>query len=604
MGTCGVFLETLLRGHLEAHVTADLAQKVRCARDMLALAGDGSAAAQMAIGWRLAESLEARLTLLSDTGELIWDSNLEDDKQERHANHRGRREVDAALAGAPGTARRTSSTLAVPMLYSALPFQGPRASGIVRVAISLAEVDSAIGRMRWLIACAGLFGLALAICAGGLASLFARRALGRLAAHTRAVFHDGQRQRLPLASLCPTPAGPPPPAVAGRRPSWEHTLTDELQRVVSILGRERDQFRAILSSMQEAVLAVGGDGALTLINAQARAWLDLPAPRLGAPIDAQLASQALCALLLRARSQPGVREELSIKDRQLVACTQPLPEHGGGSGRNTAAGTVVVMHDITGLRHLEATRRDFVANVSHELRTPVTIMRANAETLLSGALHDPRAAHAFAAGLLRGAVRLGEIIDDLLAISRAEAGQLELSPGRLAWRKVVMVAKERVAQSAAARGVTVNIQGGERLWLHVDGRAVSQVLVNLLDNAIKHGRRGGQVVVGAHVQEQAITTWVADDGPGIPAVHQDRIFERFYRVAPPSPGDGEPVEARVSTGLGLSIVKHFCEAMGGEAGIEVGRPRGALVWCRLPRARGAKVVALTSAQHRPLSASG
>jgi two-component system phosphate regulon sensor histidine kinase PhoR len=237
----------------------------------------------------------------------------------------------------------------------------------------------------------------------------------------------------------------------------------------------------------------------------------------------------------------------------------------------------VVMHDITDLRHLETVRRDFVANVSHELRTPISVIRANAETLLDGALGDPTAARPFVEALLRNAERLGRIIADLLDISRVEAGQLRLRCLPVPLAAAARRAADAMLPAVARKGLEVRVDIAEEIIALGDLQALDQVLLNLLDNAIKYTPEGGHVVVRAHADTEQVRVDVSDDGPGLEAHQRKRVFERFYRVDPGRSRD------MGGTGLGLSIVKHLCETMGGRVGVDPGQPRGSIFWFVLPR---------------------
>ena len=209
---------------------------------------------------------------------------------------------------------------------------------------------------------------------------------------------------------------------------------------------------------------------------------------------------------------------------------------------------LLLLRDVTDAKRAEAIRRDFVANASHELRTPVAAIRGAAETLLAGALADPEGARHFVGMIARQAERLSQLTQDLLDLSRIESGQWTISLAR------------DVADGLAARA---------------DARALEQVLVNLVDNAVKYTPAGGRVIVGGARAEQGVVVTVADTGPGIDRHHLARVFERFYRADPGRSRD------QGGTGLGLAIVKHLVQAQGGEVGVESGAS-GSRFWVRLP----------------------
>jgi two-component system phosphate regulon sensor histidine kinase PhoR len=239
-------------------------------------------------------------------------------------------------------------------------------------------------------------------------------------------------------------------------------------------------------------------------------------------------------------------------------------------------GVVVVMHDVTELRRLETVRRDFVANVSHELRTPVSVIRANAETLLDGGLEDAGRARGFVESLLRHAERLSGLVSDLLDIARIEAGRVNLDPKPLQLADVILRAAQTVEPNAQRKSIAVRSEVLPDLTIVADVRALEHVVLNLLDNAVKYTPAGGHVVVRARTEGRTVRVEVRDDGPGIEPRHRARIFERFYRVDPGRSRD------MGGTGLGLSIVKNLTESMGGRVGVEPASPRGSIFWFTLP----------------------
>jgi len=241
--------------------------------------------------------------------------------------------------------------------------------------------------------------------------------------------------------------------------------------------------------------------------------------------------------------------------RTLVVTAAPA---GGGA--------VVVFHDITEMHRALEVRRDFVANASHELKTPVAAILGAAETLTGGGLADSAVAARFTATIHRHAQRLAHLIDDLLAISRLEAGTpVERRP--VAIGEVVAEVCGLLEESFCGAGValTCHIDANLAPW-RGDRRAVEEILTNLLDNARGYTPAGGAVEVRLAATDHGVALRVRDTGIGIAAEHLDRIFERFYRV--------DPARSRAAggTGLGLALVKHLTDALGGKVAVasEVG----------------------------------
>ena len=259
----------------------------------------------------------------------------------------------------------------------------------------------------------------------------------------------------------------------------------------------------------------------------------------------------------------------AIPPKTVLSRVTPLV----GSG-----GAVVVAYDVTEMRRLETMRRDFVANVSHELRTPVSVIRANAETLLDGALEEEKAARVFVQAVLRNSERLSNLIADLLDLSRIEAGHYEVLESRLNLHAIVHRVAESVKHKLEMKEMVLEISVEEHLEALGDAQALEQVLINLVENGIKYTPKGGRFLLRAQAVPDKVRIEVHDNGPGIAPEHRPRIFERFYRV---DPGRSKEMGG---TGLGLAIVKHLVGAMNGEVGMEPVEPNGSTFWVELPKA--------------------
>jgi two-component system phosphate regulon sensor histidine kinase PhoR len=237
---------------------------------------------------------------------------------------------------------------------------------------------------------------------------------------------------------------------------------------------------------------------------------------------------------------------------------------------------LVTLRDVTEEKRSEAARRDFVSNASHELKTPIASIRAAAETLLGGALSDPASARGFVEIVARNAERLSNLARDMLDLSRIETRQWKLEIGPVDATALARKVVDLLAAAAREKGLALESEVPAGVTVRADPRALEQVLVNLVDNAVKYTARGSISVCA----ERDGSTWVlavSDTGSGIEAHHLPRIFERFYRVDP-----GRSRE-QGGTGLGLSIVKHLVQAMSGEVGVESG-PEGSWFWVRLAAA--------------------
>jgi two-component system phosphate regulon sensor histidine kinase PhoR len=327
------------------------------------------------------------------------------------------------------------------------------------------------------------------------------------------------------------------------------------------------RIEAVLASMDTGVVAVDEEGRIDLINPAAVLMLGLPARSRGELLSRLGLGGDLMAMLVGSREEDAVLE-ISLGSEHIIEArvTRPGPPWGA----------VFVLHDISELKRLEAVRRDFVANVSHELRTPVSVIRANSETLLDGALDDEAVAKDFVTAIHRNAERITNLVTDLLDLARIEAGSLGFEMADIDLFHVVSRTITSVQSLATGRQVSVVNELDEGTQAFADERAVEQVLTNLIENGVKYGSENGHVWVRAYRTVGQIRVEVIDDGVGIESQHRPRLFERFYRV-----DKGRSREAG-GTGLGLAIVKHLVNTMGGEVGVEANRPQGSVFWLTLP----------------------
>ena len=345
-------------------------------------------------------------------------------------------------------------------------------------------------------------------------------------------------------------------------------LADGLSRTVAGLGQtirtltdERNRSSAILGSMVEGVAVVAGDERILFCNGAFEQILELPeGSSQGKKLVEALRQADLVALVRQAL--PGGEEvtgevEVGTVRRRNFSVTAAPVRAGGPSG------AVLVLHDITELRRLERVRRDFVANVSHEFKTPLTAIQGFAETLLNGALDDKANRNRFVEIIREHAQRLARLTDDLLKLSRIEAGRLELEIRPIGVEALVNGCVESARLKAEAKGLQFHVQLQEDLpAVRGDGAQLGEVLQNLLDNAVQYTPAGGQIAVKARSDGQEVIFTVADTGIGIPESDLERIFERFYRV------DAARSRESGGTGLGLSIARHIVEAHGGRIWVE------------------------------------
>jgi two-component system phosphate regulon sensor histidine kinase PhoR len=333
----------------------------------------------------------------------------------------------------------------------------------------------------------------------------------------------------------------------------------------------RLELATMLDSMQEAVVAVTAEGQVRWTNA---------------------VMQRIAGTQIRA-GRPLVH---FVRDPDLLACVRGALEHRDvRSGRASSlapgrifeisaaplpsGGALAVLHDVTRIEAAEKSRRDFIANVSHELRTPLTSIQGYVETLVEDPRPNAETAREFLGIIQKNAVRMNRLTEDLLALASVESPDYKLAAQPIRACALVQDAIVSLGGIVVDSGVELESAGAPDSQVMADPDAMNQVFGNLIENALKYGKAGKRIVVGARRVEEGVEFFVQDFGPGIASEHLERIFERFYRV--------DKARSRESggTGLGLAIVKHIVHAHRGRIWAESELGAGAAFHFTLPLAQ-------------------
>ena len=515
---------------------------------------------------RLGRLIGERVTFIDAAGRVIGDSSVDAGGLDTLDSHATREEILQAQQAGSGLATRGSATTGIPTRYAAVPVtNGPVA--YVRVSLPLAAIDARVSAVRR----RALIGLAVGVLASVVLAMASSLLLSR---RLRAVVETAERYK----------------AGDFNRPARDHGH-DELGTVANVLddtarqlgarladmARERAHVDAILTGMVEGVVLLNGAGRLVLTNPAVRSMLRLPEAAEGRhylevvrhpEIAAQLASA------LGGVTPPAVEVQLDREPRRFfVAHVVPVARERGG-------GAVLVLHDITALRHADQVRRDFVANVSHELRTPLTAVRGAVEALLDAPADAPPTAEEtrkFLTIISRHGLRMEQLVRDLLRLARLDAGQETIIRAACRVEPVVRGVERDMQTTLDARRQSVHVAIGARAaTVSVDPTKLHDVLLNLMENASKYSPEGSTIDVSTERLDDNVTVSVADRGPGIPEADLNRVFERFYRV------DRSRARDPGGTGLGLSIVRHLIELHGGTVVAANRSGGGALFTITLP----------------------
>ncbi len=329
------------------------------------------------------------------------------------------------------------------------------------------------------------------------------------------------------------------------------------------LRTQAERTAALFDRMVEGIIVVGATGRIRIANRAAGALFNFIPPAADRTVLEATRHHEVAALVSRLDREPEVLDhELRIdglaETRHLEVNALALRSADGARD-----GAILVFHDLTRLRQLEAVRQEFVANVSHELRTPLALIKSAAETLIDGGKNDVTITARFLEIIDKHANRLTLLIDDLLLLARLDSGRVELNLQPVPLRAAAQDALDDAALIARARGVRLANEVPPGVVAEADPDRLRQVLANLIDNAIKYGRPDGTVALrGRALAGARVEISVRDDGPGIPTEALVRVFERFYRA------DKARSREQGGTGLGLAIVKNVVQAHGGEVRVE------------------------------------
>jgi two-component system phosphate regulon sensor histidine kinase PhoR len=507
----------------------------------------------------------ARATIIDASGKVLADSESNPANMENHAT---RKEFAAALTGQIGKNERRSATVGIPFLYVAVPVSG----GAVRLAYPLSDVEAVQAQVNRRLIWGSTIAFFLALLIAASASIWTARRLDHIVdvavrieqGDLRARVDDGPRDEI------------------GRVAAAIDKTAGQVERSFAAVRSSQRQLETLLNSMQDAVIAVSADGLVQWAN-QPMDRLVPQHTRLNAPVVETIRDPDFLAAVKAATTTKQVKTTRATSigpGRAFDVTAAPLPD----------GGAVAVLRDLTETERVEKTRRDFIANVSHELRTPLTSIQGYSETLLDLSSENSGPNREFLEIIRKNAARMSRLTEDLLTLARVESGETRFDTEPVPPIELLHDAEESFRE--IARGHEVDLQIVETNAdrgsveslpsVRADREAIHQVFSNLIDNAMKYGRAGGRILLGARPAKRGIEFgiefYVQDFGAGIPSEHLPRLFERFYRV--------DKARSRESggTGLGLAIAKHIMLAHGGSIRAESELNHGSTFLFTLPTA--------------------
>ncbi len=506
----------------------------------------------------------ARVTVIDPAGTVLAETETDRRAME---NHLERAEFQQAFVEGQGIEIRRSETLGEDFLYVARPvFRNGELLGYVRISITTADALQIPEQMIVLERLSMLIAALVALLSGAYFSGNISRPIREMTSVVGQI--GGGQYDVRAAVRSRNELG----VLARGINQMAQGIQNNLQKV----GKVKEELEDILNHLNTAVVFLDQNGRVRMMNARAA--------QLFAADPEQALRQHHLQVIRDYALDKAVRKAIREQKVQSLEMNRYLPELKilevvliPVKDEEEIQSVVVSIHDVTEIRMAEQIRTEFVANASHELKTPLTTIKGFAETLLEGAIDDREAAVRFLQIIDEEASRLNRLTEDLLSLARLESRGILIQPKNVNLKRLVERIIKRYGPLAREQGVELEARlasglpavSGDQDWL-------SQVLINLVENAIKYIGDGHRIVIEALAEGGVVEVSVADEGIGIPDRDKERVFERFYRV------DKGRSRQSGGTGLGLSIVKHVVEAHGGSLGIRDRSGGGTVIWFRVP----------------------
>lgn len=530
---------------------------------------------------RYKEKTGARITIIDSSGRVLGDSDEPSSLMENHSN---RPELIEAGANGIGSSIRFSKTLQRDLFYLAISVTKDSEKRFLRMSMPLHDIDAAVQKIKIQILTASFASLLIVFLIGLFQTGRLVKTIEEITAFSQAVTSGNFKKRL-------FPKGKDELAELTRNVG---TMSQELQRRLQQVEEEKYMIETILMNMSDGLMLTDPKGMILLSNSAVKNLFGIESGIEGKTVMETLRKAELVDLIDRVvEMKETISREIEVtypKELFLMVTGAPY------SMKGELSGAVLAFHDITRLRQLEEIRKDFVANVSHEIKTPITAIRGFAETLLEGALEDKENAHKFLETIKNHSERLNSLVSDLLTLSGIELGDIKIEKETVDLGNVIDTVFETLKEKAKTKGLYLRkeISTGPQ-EVKADRNRLIQILLNLVDNAIKFTEKGGITIrvrnaefgmrnkgVSKEIPKseiailQSIEISVEDTGIGIPKKHLSRLGERFYRV------DNARSRELGGTGLGLAIVKHLVKAHGWEMEIESVPGKGTTVKIIIP----------------------
>ena len=506
----------------------------------------------------------SRITLIARDGKVVVDSDIAMDVLESLDNHSNRPEVIAAFNNGSGSSKRFSNSTQQDMLYFALLDTTSEAERVIRISVTNEYLDRSLASLENSMTLIIVVALIVAILASVIAGNYIRESLMDLE-RAASDMSDGSYEKKDLGSL-PVKRRDEIGSMA-RNIS---TISTNLKNQISLIAKQRDQFGSVLDGLGEGIMVCDQNGLITFRNDQIMQILGLD----------EIIDQSIHDLKIPALSRMYKKAQKKGKfDSEFELETGEDDTRWILAHMNKAKSTqelILVVHETTQLRQMDSMRRDFISNLSHELRTPVSVIKANSETLLDGALENKKDAKIFSKAILHNADRLSEMVTSLIDLSRIEYGELKFVIEKIVLNQIIESVVLAYKNKAKRKNIQVVFERQSDLTVNSDAKAIERVLNNLLDNAFKYSPENSIIQINLRKQGEVIRLAVIDQGEGVAEEDQDLVFKRFFRTA------SARANTQQGSGLGLAIVKNLVYNLQGDVGVESRPEGGSEFWFTIP----------------------
>lgn len=563
-------LNTHLKSYIETRIQDNLKKDLLLNKDLIdnVLSQKIGSADTDDLADRIGQNLGVRATIINTEGVVIGDSDVNRAELSGLENHLTRAEVQDAIKNGFGRSKRFSTSIKKDMLYMAAPLGKDRLIGILRLAIPLSDIQTVESKMFNTISITVILSFLATLAASFFVSIMISKPLYEMSGIAKRLENGDFSRKAIVRSN---------DEIGDLAKALNH-MADEINTKVNKISSEKAKLETILSSMFEGIILTDEKGEILLMNPSIRKLFLIDSAAEGKRPLEVIRNNAIQDIVDRVlhENREVITQEVSVSiPEQKTIMINGVPIIKG----NAVEGAVFVFHDITELKRLEDVRKEFVANVSHELRTPISSIKGYAETLLDGKVDSEDTVKEFLGIICQNSDRLANLIDDLLDLSKIESGKMRMEFEPLQTAPIVNRCINVLERAAKEKSLSVSLDIPADLPKVLgDHKRLSQVFLNLLDNAVKYTPQGGSITVAAFYKENIVQFDISDTGIGISGKDLPRIFERFYRV------DKARSRELGGTGLGLSIVKHIVQAHTGQVWVQSTPGKGSTFSFTIPAA--------------------